>query len=268
MLVICNGMIRSGSTLQYNIAKGVIESGQAGHIKGFFKAEEYDNMRESLIEWANSNDVFLIKMHDLFPQEFYDQFTPNPNALKILYSYRDIRDVAVSAKKKFGLKGDELIDSLNKAVDYFNEIQKYEKFLLTQKYEKFVEDSYTCAEEITAFLGFYLSNDQLNEISKNTSIESFRNVAKSQSMLRYRLKNSLFKLKFLKPVALKVGIQEGTIHKIRNMLHTYDRNTLLHPDHISDMGGQVGIWKTHLSNDEIQNLNHLFESYLKDNDYN
>lgn len=87
MLIICCGMVRSGSTLQYQLAKAVVEP-YGGIGLGFL---EEDNLPDSAHRMA------VIKCH-LRP--------PNaPDLLKSgrargIYIYRDVRDVMVSQMRK------------------------------------------------------------------------------------------------------------------------------------------------------------------------
>ena len=106
-------MIRSGSTLQYNIARNIIEKQKIGSVEGYFQEMQFSKLEDRLTDWENDTAYHLIKAHDL-PVNIFKKLPSD--SIKILYIYRDIRDVAASAKDKLKLTGKELLQSLDKAL--------------------------------------------------------------------------------------------------------------------------------------------------------
>ncbi|OAD20264.1 hypothetical protein THIOM_004044, partial [Candidatus Thiomargarita nelsonii] len=111
MLIVCNGMLRSGSTLQYNLLKSIVESHNLGGAEGYFSSEQFQSLRKKFERWGISSEIIVIKTHDIIP---YSEEMIKSGTMKICYTYRDIRDVAVSAQRKFDLDGDKLLKSLDR----------------------------------------------------------------------------------------------------------------------------------------------------------
>ncbi|MEK6878832.1 MAG: sulfotransferase, partial [Nanoarchaeota archaeon] len=84
MVILCSGMYRSGSTLIFNILREIVEENGLGLYMAY---PSYTDIQ--------SNKLIICKCHDLDPkwdvakEEFWQQF-------KIIYSFRDIRDVLCS----------------------------------------------------------------------------------------------------------------------------------------------------------------------------
>ena len=112
MLIVCNGMIRSGSTLQYNLIRLQVEATFSGKAEGFIGKKELNS--ERLQFWQKDVALHVIKSHDILPEWM------RAEGIKLVYIYRDIRDVAVSLKNKSGRTGDRLLaysDGIIEAMD-------------------------------------------------------------------------------------------------------------------------------------------------------
>lgn len=90
------GMVRSGSTLQYQIAERLLEVAGVGKSLGFVDNEaEFIELTE---KQSDASTPFLVKVHNCSPlmQSLIDEETTC-----VLYTYRDLRDVVVSMEKAF-----------------------------------------------------------------------------------------------------------------------------------------------------------------------
>jgi len=109
MLVICYGMAKSGSTLAYELVRGVLES--AGHsqakvqTKAFRKRGNGNHMAtmakdalEDAIERIGPDRIVAAKTHKVFPDEMFPWLEEMQAARKIqaVASYRDPRDICLS----------------------------------------------------------------------------------------------------------------------------------------------------------------------------
>jgi hypothetical protein len=63
-LVICNGMKRSGSTLQYNLVSSMVEKSGMGVSAGFYTHKEFQNQCAYLIDRYQSSRYIVIKAHE------------------------------------------------------------------------------------------------------------------------------------------------------------------------------------------------------------
>lgn len=109
MLVICYGMAKSGSTLAYELVRGVLES--AGHsqariaIKAFRKRGEGNHMAtmaqdalEEAIAEIGSERIVAAKTHKVFPDVMFPwiEEMQAQRKLQVIASYRDPRDICLS----------------------------------------------------------------------------------------------------------------------------------------------------------------------------
>jgi hypothetical protein len=86
MIVHAGGMIRSGSTLQYNIAMQVVSS-----VPGNRTLHVNECIRNVLYEWMEKPEYVVNKGHFIF---YYEP--QHARHIKLLLTYRDIRDIIVS----------------------------------------------------------------------------------------------------------------------------------------------------------------------------
>ncbi len=95
MWVFCCGMQRSGSTLQYQIAAHLVEERHLGQRVGWCKPEDFGGLRS---EHAGEAGWKVFKTH-VCTAEMVSVFDEGDAAG--IYVYRDLRDVFVSAIKKY-----------------------------------------------------------------------------------------------------------------------------------------------------------------------
>jgi len=241
MLIICNGMVRSGSTLQYNLARNIVEKLNLGIGKGFFSNNKILRNKK-FSKWLDDDQYYIIKMHAVL--ENYKQYGQN---VIFLYIYRDIRDVAGSLKLKYGREGNELIHSLSQAVEIFEEMKKIPR-VLWQRYEDVIIDLPQAASQIAEFLDLKVSEELLRGVAEECSLEKHAHVMHHmQQSLSQKLKCFFIK-------------------KILRM-HFYDTQTLLHPDHISRNVGLPGSWQRELSHQEIDKVTNQFGFWLEREGY-
>ena len=69
MLAICNGMPRAGSTLQYNVARCLVEKASVGQAEAFVTTDKAHPRRidtAQLAEWAEDSLWHVVKTHEVF----------------------------------------------------------------------------------------------------------------------------------------------------------------------------------------------------------
>lgn len=243
MLIICNGMIRSGSTLQYNLARGLIEEASFGQGEGFFSERQAQKSINELISWKDDERYHLIKMHQICPL-----CSPAENkGLRSLYIYRDLRDVAVSAKSAFHYTKPQLMKALDEAVLIFNEIQRLPN-VLTQRYEDVIRDVHKATWDIADFLNVKLTSGQMHDVIDSCAIP--KAVERTEKMEK-RFWSSA------KEFMLRMGLP----------MKTYDKKTLLHSNHISGNKGAAGVWRSQLNSSELNEINNRFGKWLKEQGY-
>ena len=94
MLVICCGMARAGSTVQYHLTCEIVEQAGRGSRLGYFRPAK---LASFLREYAPSPEITVIKAHDYVDAvaELADQ-----KRITAVYAYRDIRDIVVSKRNQ------------------------------------------------------------------------------------------------------------------------------------------------------------------------
>ena len=264
MLVICNGMIRSGSTLQYNIARSIVEAMQSGKGEGWISPDRLEEKRSEMMGWACDKAIHIVKSH-VIPQYFSE--LGDDGAVRFCYIYRDIRDVAVSAKNKWGYEGDKLLEALDKAVATYYEIQSL-RFVLTQRYESVINDLSAMARGIVNFLGLNPTDELVNHVAEENSLEKAQQTAKNIAHDFGKMTKSVLmrmgRQLRAQEVLRIIGVPESWRHSLRDALIFQDDRTLLHPDHISKNKGCVGIWRKELTEEEIRILSIRYEKWLRE----
>ena len=262
MLISCNGMIRSGSTLQYNLVKGIVEHAALGVGQGFLPQHDLPLLEKQIFDWASHDDLHVVKTHVMLP---YTENMLSKGDIKVCYIYRDIRDVAVSVKLKFKRADKELLEILDNAISLYYKILSLDN-VVVQKYEDVSSDLLGAASLLASQLGLNVSHTDLVEISQDCSISSAKKkleTIKSHSQFRAAI------VSFLRKAGLAKIVKKLLPHFpfLSSFSQAYDRSTLLHPSHISKNSGASGLWRTQLSTDEAEMLTKRYERWLKETGY-
>ena len=228
MWIICCGMPRSGSTLQYQIASKLIEDAKLGKRVGWVRPEDIEKIFK---KYDNYKKFKVIKTH-IFSKRIQNEFL-NGNA-KGLYIYRDIRDVIVSHMNKNNMSFTFLIRNnfLNNILNNYYlwtalpnmYISKYEDVITNLKLEVY---------NIARFLNINKSLKECNKIANNFSIDK----------------------------------QIARINKLQTSLknNKYDSVSLLHSDHI--FSGDIHYWKRVLSWKQVSMIQSNYKKWLQKNNY-
>jgi len=225
MLVICNGMLRSGSTLQYNLASEALEAvGHAtrvGYLGGFRSPET----KARLEEMREAESLYILKTHEppLEPA-FYT------NRVTLLFTHRDLRDIAASIRKKWNKSFDEILSDLDAMIDIHVQIAALPRILI-QPYDRLYHAMPQALEEIAAHLGTSLTPEIRARILQHNALETV------SEHLAARRRNPLLTL---------LGRLSGRFR--------IDRKTELHSDHISETGGRDWDWQRLFGTDEKRAL--------------
>jgi hypothetical protein len=157
MLIICNGMERSGSTYQYNLARLLVMHADMGHAVTFPSNKRPDEgtwwTEEQLHAWAADEKYYVVKWHraDSIVRELIAH-----KGVLVLFIYRDIRDVAASLKRARSLRGDELLREVTAQVDAYFELaairQLAPRRVLWQRYEEVMRSPEDALKELASFL--------------------------------------------------------------------------------------------------------------------
>jgi hypothetical protein len=265
MLIVCNGMIRSGSTLQYNLVRYLVETTGLGKAKGYLRPEQLDRLKNQLEFWARDRDrLYVVKSHNMIPNY---EFLLEQDLVKICYTYRDIRDVAVSAKEKFTWYQEDMnFQFLDDVIANYYSLKGLPN-ILWQKYENMIFDLPGSVNSIANHLNLTPSEAIISYIVEECSLEtSWKRVNQLQrgQRLRQVARKLLRQTKLIEPV--KVMLENSGIPE--SIWRGYDSSlTLLQEGHISNTKGKVGRWKTELSSQQVQMLEERYGNWLLEAGY-
>jgi len=274
MLIVCNGMMRAGSTLQYNIVRSLIEKMQLGVGEGFLEESQFRNYEAQFDQWARNTSCHVIKTHEIYPKSVEMVAS---GEMKICYIYRDIRDVAVSTKRKFGYEGSDLFKALDHAISTYYEMKTIQG-VLWQKYENVIKDLSGSVRAIDFYLDLGATDDVILAVDRSCSIDRAMKTIENMS-LNVKFMNFIYKhflpiinnLAKRLPQNLKCILRKTPIsvlqQEIRSPKHRTDECSLIHPDHISKDRGAVGVWRKRLHTKEIEVLTDRYKAWYLDAGY-
>jgi len=176
MIIIENGMLRSGSTLQYNIAAMVMEVQGSLYRAGFIGDFGNPVIREKLEKFKLADSWAIVKTHEApLPRGFYDE------RVRVLFSYRDVRDVAASIRKKWGYKFEKILSEIDAMIEIESSFAEIPG-VLVQPYDLLFHDIPTATRQIAAHLGIEITNTKVSLIARALSISTQRKRIPSKSL--------------------------------------------------------------------------------------
>lgn len=255
--VICCGMRRSGSTLQYNLARSILETQKSGvEVLGYVNGNDLQDRVVDLE--SNAGKTYLLKSHDVVQC----RSLASCNVL-LLYTFRDFRDVYVSGKIKLGWTREnleELALELNSSFVAANSCER----ILIQKYEDLFANKVIGTRKIASFLDAMLSEKEVLEIANENETKISNSIVR-QSYLKVRglARN-------LASTSNAVSILFEPLRKLNQLFFQrfgIDPKTQIHLDHISRNKGCPGAWKDELSARELDEINSKYAELLKSMGY-
>ena len=163
--ILCAGMIRSGSTLQFQLASSIVEHAGLGHRVKYVPESEFETVLDRHTQDAG---LKVFKAHVC--TSTLAEIAQTGDA-KVIYSYRDIRDVAVSAMRKFDMPFDALVNAgwLDQAItDYYAWTNMPN--VLVSRYEEMICNLRHEVSRIADFLGLNVDAEALSRLSEQYDI--------------------------------------------------------------------------------------------------
>ena len=230
----CVGMTRSGSTLQYNIVADVLELKGIGVRLGWEHYTKFQNIKDRSV-----TDKYNIFKNHFLTDEISNELEKHNNS-RLMYVYRDIRDVCVSLMEKESKTFKQIFDSkaLHKAINQYYVVMQSPIKKYVQSYEVMFFDTKQEIKNIASFFNEELSDKEIDALYNSVSFE-----AQKEKIEKYKIE--------------KDYISSGN--------QNFNPETLLHTNHIKD--GGVEKYKTVLKKEEIELLNNTFKEWLLENKY-
>lgn len=262
MLVLCCGMIRSGSTLQYNLARSVVKHAGAGETVGWATGQAEGARRDEIERLASDERMKVTKSHDLLG---IDRAPLPDGTFALLYSYRDIRDVAGSAKMHWGLEGDALRTWIRTALDTYDTVRRMPG-VLVQSYEQLTGHTADATDEIARHLGLELASEDAEQIAARWSITSVEasGVTARRSPIA-AAKGSLRAVGLDKPARAVYRLIPLDLRRRLNPIHKDD--SLLHSKHISETTKKGVASRSALDEHELAFVNDAAGPWLAQHGY-
>jgi hypothetical protein len=233
-LVLCCGMIRSASTLQYQVVVDLVRRKGLGQSIGFVDKQTVSEVLQNLERVVG---FAVAKTHELLPE--FDALIQQ-GMVRPLYTFRDLRAVALSVMRKWEIPFAHII-CRNGWLDTAVESSNYwisAPGVCISRYEDIVLSLPTEVTKWVGILGLNLTSVEALELAAKYSIEAQKN----------RVRSLLF--------------QTGGIGETKDPI---DQESLLHPNHIID--GSLDGWKSGLEKWQILQIERRFSKWLLDHGY-
>jgi len=228
MWVFAAGMQRSGSTLQYQVAAHLIWQANRGMALGwgedgqFWRMHQAKGERDEYLLWKThvcNKDILRVK-----------------HECKVLYSYRDLRDVVAGIVRKDGTPFRHLIRRgiLQDLIEQYYEWTRFPQVLVAS-YEKMMRYPVLMVGTMADFLGIEVCVEECMAIAERYSI-----------------------------ARQKERIAAGTFVQVGH--DWVEERHLLHQNHISN-GGKIQGWGDVLSEAEADEIVDRAEDWMRDRGY-
>jgi hypothetical protein len=246
MLVICIGLKRAASTLQYQLCRELLG------INNSITDYGYTSFQRDIIKAfneKNGNKYSIIKTHNYFDiLKEYD----NRSDVLLLSSYRDLRDSSVSQMLAYKKTYAQLIKGkwLESEMNTFYKLKSINNILI-QDYTKLTNDIENSILEIAAFLKINVDDVTLNNIIQNFSkeaqqqkIDNYNKTVKSNIVhIINKIVSSILPVSFLN----------------RGIILNIDKSTSLHYNHINK--NRIN-WESYYSNDQKKEIKSIIGDWL------
>jgi hypothetical protein len=230
MLIICCGMSRSGSTVQYQACCEVMERFGLGQ-RSF--TDEYDWLPDEPLNHPRPLEV--IKAHEPVPEI---EKRCAPGMIRWVYTHRDVRDVIVSLQQKIKIKlvNDELRFVLNTRLLNPSRHWQSKPACLVSRYDDLRDDLRTEVGRIARHL--------LEPVDLEAPAEFLDELARSLSLENARA------------VTATVDTAAGA---------KWDLRTKLHHNHVAD--AKSGKWRDHLTPEQLDVIHEVAGEWLAEHGY-
>jgi hypothetical protein len=237
-------MPRSASTLQFNLTWKVVEGAGAGSRVDWRTPAEWQVASDELRAMVHDKGMHVVKMH--FPPDNVRRIAEESDRVRYVYVHRDIRDVVYSMKVKFSF-------SLSHALNRVSDALQIEQWLIERKPEHVLVQDYPLL---------------LRELSEATDqIANFLNVEIEQQLKSAILSELNVDIAYQRSRQKKIPF-EHLRRRINRLLGRRiafaDDQLMLHPRHVSEHKGEIGVWEKGLSPEEIEAIRQRFANRVHD----
>ena len=243
MLVLCCGMPRSGSTLQFNVAWKAVTLAGVGHRVEWMPGSEIERQSQRLSDFVADDAVWVMKTHR--PPESVRELIEQRDEVRVLYVHRDIRDVVYSMKVKFKFTSARAVSRVRESL----EVEEWLRTLpsekvLVQRYEDLVSQLDREIASVAQFLGAQLADEMVVDLSRELGIDEAYRRGRARRVRFEHLRRWAARLR-------------------RGRAVFADDELMLHPNHVSEHMGRPGVGKECLSPAELAEVEHHFHERIE-----
>jgi hypothetical protein len=234
-IIICNGIIRSGSTWSFNVCRllGNLLAQRRHQIptSAYLSPETLDHFLETGA--ASHEGPAVIKAHELGP---IAQESIHTGRAKAICTIRDPRDCVASDIPFWGKGFDPSVGRVVLSLKYIASSSDFGRTLFI-RYEQMLEDPHSEIRKIAAFLRIPVIATEVESIDAQTNLDACTQICQALS-----------------------SRPPHEAEEIANN-HRRDPTTLLHDNHLGT--AKVARWKQDLTPEQGQFLTQLFNRSLK-----
>lgn len=168
MLVLVNGMYRSGSTAAYNAARLILETTKHGRATGGVGGN-------SIQHFVNN-----LAFHDWIVAKTHEQVVEH-RTVKMVFTYRHPFDMTASRMMRHDIQHEDTEKALNeirKNVDMYWRTRDKSNCLMV-RYEDWYPFSEPFIEHLARFMNVYVNPEQMKEILQAMDVRSMKQVSDS-----------------------------------------------------------------------------------------
>jgi hypothetical protein len=231
MVIVCNGMLRSGSTLQFNLVKDYLTRVGADLIVEGWQPSEAINT-SIMRQWAREETWHILKTHWV-PSEADCEALSDAHVY-FLFTIRDLRDSALSRMRVFRTPPDEILRNLSEECTAYSRLNLHAKSVLV-RYEDLYAQGAVELGRMLRLLGIpehsHIVDDVLDDWVPHKVASR---LAKQRAWFVAK--------KSMKALLRSVGVPVPSALR-------HDSKTLLHGNHLSKGRGHPGAWKRELDSE-------------------
>ena len=247
MIIICVGLKRAASTLQYQICKELIESKSNNYIDHGY-TEDLNKIKK-IVKAESNVDFSIIKTHQYF--DYYKSINDNEDII-FLGSYRDLRDSSVSVMEAYSLTFDDIIskkwfENEMKTLKNFEELQN----CVIQEYIQLTGELEESIRQITKILNIKVDNSIINYLKNSLN--------KKAQLIKINHYNKSIKSKTIRIINLFYKRIIPKEQKNRILLFNKDKKTGLHFNHINKQSNK---WEYYFSLEEKKQIKNKIGKWL------
>ena len=261
MLVVCNGMERAGSTYQYNLTRLLIEASQLGEVHSYTGPNTTTWPLEDMRKWAADERTHLVKLHavhEIIPEAI------DTGTLRLVYIYRDLRDVAASLKRVRGLSGDKLVKRIHTVAEIYTILselrERAPQYFVWHRYKDVRSAPEAALADIVNLLNVSPDQETIRTIVEACSVDAAKarcDVARGMMRAQFdalRQQDPKQAAQFLDAVQ-------------RGALVPQDNVYLLPYNHVSESKGSPGGWKKALTAEEAAAITSAHHDWFVETGY-